>query len=140
MSVRSILSMTLVAVGLSASSASAQPHERWDRRPPPYERQHGPMPPGPHADPRHGPDHRHPGAPPPRFDRADRGPGVGPDRRFYRGDRLPPDYRSRHYVINDWRDYRLSPPPRGHRWVQVGADYALVAIATGLIVQVVLNH
>ncbi len=28
---------------------------------------------------------------------------------------------------------------RGHQWVQVGADYALVMAATGIIVQVLLR-
>ena len=44
------------------------------------------------------------------------------------------------YVINNYRAYHLSAPPRGHQWVQVGADYALIAIATGLIASIVLSH
>lgn len=64
----------------------------------------------------------------------------GPDRNYARGDRLPPPYRGRHYVIDDWRDYRLEAPPRGYQWVQVGADYALIAIATGVISQIILGN
>ena len=29
---------------------------------------------------------------------------------------------------------------RGHQWVQVGTDYVLVAIATGLIANLILNN
>lgn len=93
--------------------------------------------------------HRHVG-PPPRMDfgppgRAnDRGPrfapGYGPRADFRRGARLPLEYRARYYVVDDWRNHRLNRPPRGHHWVQVGPDYVLVAIATGIIVQVLLGY
>ena len=59
---------------------------------------------------------------------------------FYRGDRLPPEYRSRQYVVDDWRGHRLSAPPRGYQWVQSGGDYLLVAIASGVIASIVPNH
>jgi Ni/Co efflux regulator RcnB len=75
-------------------------------------------------------------AEPPR----DRGPGGGPDHAFYRGDRLPREYRERQYIVNDWRDHHLQAPPRGYQWVQVGADFALVAITTGIITQLLLNQ
>jgi Ni/Co efflux regulator RcnB len=42
--------------------------------------------------------------------------------------------------VNDWRSHRLSAPPRGYQWVQVGGDYVLVAIATGIIAQLLLNQ
>ena len=41
--------------------------------------------------------------------------------------------------MNDWRGHHLNAPPRGHEWVQVGSDYVLIAIATGLIASLVLN-
>jgi Ni/Co efflux regulator RcnB len=66
--------------------------------------------------------------------------GAGPDHEFHRGDRLPPEYRHRSYVVDDWRGHRLSAPPRGYHWVQVGGDYVLVAIATGVIMQLLLNN
>src|SRR6185369_8182182 len=66
--------------------------------------------------------------------------GAGPDHRFYRGDRLPMEYRGRSYVVNDWRGHRLSAPPRGYHWVQTGGDYVLVAIGTGIILQLLLNN
>jgi Ni/Co efflux regulator RcnB len=66
--------------------------------------------------------------------------GAGPDNAFYRGGRLPPYYRTSNYVVDDWRGHRLSAPPRGYHWVQTGGDYVLVAIATGIILQILLNH
>ncbi len=66
--------------------------------------------------------------------------GAGPNHAFYRGDRLPAQYRHRNYVVNDWRGHRLSAPPRGYHWVQTGADYVLVAVATGVILQLLLNN
>ncbi|MGS0753888.1 RcnB family protein [Roseateles sp. GG27B] len=77
-------------------------------------------------------------------DRRDRGDqraerGAGPERSFYRGGRLPPQYRNHRYVVQDWRGHRLSAPPRGYQWVQTGNDYVLVAIATGVILQLLLN-
>jgi Ni/Co efflux regulator RcnB len=63
------------------------------------------------------------------------GRAFGSDRRYYRGDRLPPQYRHRHYVVEDWRGHQLSAPPRGYHWVQVGGDYALVANNSGVIRQ-----
>ena len=69
----------------------------------------------------------------------DRGRGAGPEHGFYKGDRLPYQYRGNIYVVNDWRGHRLSPPPRGYHWVQTGGDYVLAAVATGIILQILLN-
>lgn len=66
--------------------------------------------------------------------------GAGPDHNFRKGGRLPSEYRSKQYVVNDWRSHRLSAPPRGYQWVQTGGDYVLVAVATGLIAQILLNQ
>jgi len=55
-----------------------------------------------------------------------------------RGEQLPPRYRTHHYVIENWRARKLSEPPRGHQWVQAGASYALVGIATGVVTEVVV--
>lgn len=62
----------------------------------------------------------------------------GPE--FRRGGYIPREYRNRQYVVSNYRAYRLAPPPRGQQWVQVGGDYVLVAIATGLIANIILNH
>lgn len=57
-------------------------------------------------------------------------------RRWSTGQRLPPSYYARPYVV-DYRPYGLRPPPRGHHWVRVNNDVILVALATGLISQVI---
>lgn len=93
-------------------------------------------------------------------DRNDRGRGdrdrYGPDRyeefrnnpgvrmsspRFSRGDRLPDQYRrDRRYVVDDWQQRRLRRPPRGYHWVRDDNDnYFLAAVATGLILDLMLN-
>ena len=59
---------------------------------------------------------------------------------FRRGGRLPSELRDRHYVVNDWRGHRLSAPPRGYHRVQVGPDYVLAAVATGIIANLILNQ
>lgn len=59
---------------------------------------------------------------------------------FKRGAYIPREYRNRQYVVMNHRTHRLSAPPRGHQWVQVGADYVLIAVATGLIAHIVLNY
>ncbi len=64
----------------------------------------------------------------------------GDYRHFRRGERLSGEYRNRQYMVDDWRGHRLSAPPRGYQWFQTGPDYLLVAIATGVIVQVLVNY
>jgi hypothetical protein len=60
---------------------------------------------------------------------------------YRRGDHLPYQFRQRHHYVNDWRAYRLYAPPPGHHWVRADSgDYLLVAIATGLIVNLLLNQ
>ncbi len=59
---------------------------------------------------------------------------------YYRGGRIPAHYRNRHYVVTNWRAHHLHAPRRGQQWVQVGSDYVLVAIASGVIAQLVLSR
>jgi Ni/Co efflux regulator RcnB len=59
---------------------------------------------------------------------------------FRRGGYIPREFRNRQYYVTDFRAHHLSPPPRGQQWVQVGPDYVLIAIATGLIAHMVLSH
>jgi Ni/Co efflux regulator RcnB len=66
--------------------------------------------------------------------------GAGPDHSFRRGDRLPSRYRNHQYVVNNYREHHLRPPPRGYHWVQTGGDYVLAAIATGVIADLIINH
>jgi Ni/Co efflux regulator RcnB len=62
----------------------------------------------------------------------------GPE--FARGHVIPRELRTHQYVVINPRQHRLSAPPRGQQWVQVGADYVLVAAATGIIASIILNH
>lgn len=62
----------------------------------------------------------------------------GPE--FRRGGYIPREYRNPTYFVTDYRPYHLPPPPRDHQWVQVGADYVLIAIATGIIASIVLGQ
>lgn len=75
-----------------------------------------------------------------RRDYRDSRRGAGPRHDLYRGNRLPSNYNHRQYVVDNWRAHRLSAPPRGHHWVQVGNDYVLAAIATGVIASVLLGN
>jgi Ni/Co efflux regulator RcnB len=61
----------------------------------------------------------------------------GPE--FRHGGYISREYRDRAYEV-DYREHHLSRPPQGHRWVQVGADYVLIAIATGVIANIILNR
>ncbi len=69
--------------------------------------------------------------------RHDNGRHLGQQKQAWRrGDRLPAAYRHQAYYINDYRAYRLAPPPRGYRWVRPYRDqnqYVLIQISTGLI-------
>jgi Ni/Co efflux regulator RcnB len=104
--------------------------QRGDARHPQMQRQH---PPGVAQRPQWAPPHDRP-----MDGHAWR--GAGPDHNWQRGGRLPPAYRTYHYVVEDWRGHRLAPPPRGYHWVQYGGDYLLVAIATGVILQIILSN
>lgn len=75
-----------------------------------------------------------------RVERRHYGYTTGSHYRVQRGAYLAHEYRGSRYVVSDWRGRRLSAPPRGYHWVQTGNDYALVALATGLIAQVLLNN
>jgi len=45
------------------------------------------------------------------------------------------------YVVNDWGYYGLRRPPHGYYWRRSDAgDFLLVALATGIIADVILNH
>lgn len=54
---------------------------------------------------------------------------------------IPVEYRTT-YVVEDWhRDRRLHEPPRGYHWVRSdNGDFLLVAIATGVITDILLNQ
>jgi Ni/Co efflux regulator RcnB len=54
-----------------------------------------------------------------------------------RGAYVPVAYRT--YYVQDPYYYGLSAPPRGHRWVYADGNFVLMALATGLIANVVAN-
>ncbi|MDA8453928.1 RcnB family protein [Acidovorax sp. GBBC 3334] len=151
-----------LALGTTFLSAQAQPYDGVPGRERERERGHGPS----HRDGRHGdrerPGHGHPGhhagprhAPPPAYHAPHAGPrhhsgpppharahgrrGAGPHHDWYQGGHVPPMYRSRHYVVQDWRVHQLAPPPRGYHWVQNGPDYLLVTVGSGVIAQIVFR-
>lgn len=60
---------------------------------------------------------------------------------YRRGEYVPDPYRQRQYYVNDWRAHHLYAPPYGYQWVQAdGGNYLLVALATGLIANLLLNQ
>ena len=75
-----------------------------------------------------------------RYVRHDNGRHLGWYKQsFRRGQRVPVVYLAPRYYVNDYRAYRLAPPPRGYRWVrpyQDSNEYLLVQVATGVIMQV----
>lgn len=132
--------ITAASLGLG-SMAWAQPDNGNRRGPPGLEQPRG------HGQDKHGPKHKQKHKNGHAYGHGSvSGPaqvhvrGAGPDHNFYRGGRLPPQYRSRVYVVEDWRGHRLSAPPRGHEWVQTGGDYVMIAIATGVIAQILLGQ
>lgn len=116
-----VLLASLMVTGMLASSlALAQPP--YDN---PGKGNHG-----------HGSDGHGPKQVPPGHDPEGPGNSANAPGHWRKGDRLPPEYRDRQYVIEDWRAYRLAPPPRGYSWVGVGGDYLMVQISSGLILRV----
>jgi Ni/Co efflux regulator RcnB len=146
--------LTAAALGLSSGWAVAQADDHKDNGGPGQHggASHGNQGPqdkggkgGPQGGPasKVGPSHAAPqahGGPAPMAHAAPHhdGPGAGPDHSFYKGDRLPTDFRHKRYYVDDWRAHHLPRPPRGQRWIQVGGDYVLVSIASGLIFQIVI--
>lgn len=64
---------------------------------------------------------------------------VNPRYRAYwrRGGYVPRAYRG--YYVQDYGYYGLRPPPRGYRWVYADNNFALMALTTGLIAEIVRN-
>lgn len=63
-----------------------------------------------------------------------------PHGEWRKGQRLSSEYRDHEYVVDNWHEHGLRQPPRGYQWVGVGADYLLVAVASGVIAQVMLSQ
>ena len=61
--------------------------------------------------------------------------------RWSRGHRYYRTGYGRTYVVNDYYNYGLRRPPSGYYWRRSDAgDYLLVAIATGIIADLILHH
>jgi len=43
------------------------------------------------------------------------------------------------YIVNDYRAYRLAPPPYGYRWVRNDGNYLLVSIGDNMILDLVVR-
>jgi Ni/Co efflux regulator RcnB len=60
---------------------------------------------------------------------------YGHPHRWERGHR----YYGPTHVVRNYGYYRLRPPPRGYHWVRADDNYLLVAVATGIILDVALH-
>lgn len=56
------------------------------------------------------------------------------------GDQLPPEYRQRQFVVNDWRAHRLYAPPPGHQWVQPEPGNYILIGRNGEIVNMLVGQ
>lgn len=63
--------------------------------------------------------------------------GPIPHRDWHGGERVPGEFRHHNFVVDDWHQHGLNPPPRGYQWVGVNGDYVLAAIGTGIIASIV---
>jgi hypothetical protein len=81
-----------------------------------------------------------PGPPPPSRQGPPPGRGWSHEGWYHRGGYVPRQYRGRHYVVSDWRTYRLPPPRPGYHYIRSdNGDFLLAAIATGAIISIVAN-
>ncbi|WP_064682753.1 RcnB family protein [Rhizobium bangladeshense] len=48
--------------------------------------------------------------------------------------------RRRFSNVNDYRRYRLAPPPRGYRWVRADNDFLLIGITSGIISSIIAGR
>lgn len=142
-----LIASALIALSVAASgSAFAQHDDRGDRRNDHSQQQNNDHNDGPrndrndHNDGSRGNDNHGNNNNNARQYHRDDMRGGGPRHDLRRGQRLNQEYRDNRYVVNDWRERRLSAPPRGQHWVRTGNDYVLAAIATGIIAQVLIGN
>ena len=57
---------------------------------------------------------------------------------WHRGGYVPAGYRS--YYVQDWGYYGLRAPPPGYRWIYADGNFVLMAAASGLIADVLMNR
>ncbi len=70
---------------------------------------------------------------------------------YYHGHPMPPAQFSGHYwhhgdhydgsrnYVSNYQYYGLQQPPSGYEWVQDGSQFVLVAVASGIIADVILG-
>jgi Ni/Co efflux regulator RcnB len=71
-----------------------------------------------------------------RGDRHDNGRHRG----WYKGGHIDRGDWNRGVRVYEYRRYNLSSPPRGYEWRRVDDNYVLAAVATGLIMGLVLAN
>jgi hypothetical protein len=113
-----LIAMT-AAAALLAGTAFAQPYQP--------QQGHGPPPP-PHGGP---PPREQPHGPPPP---AYRGPPPREVHDWHKGEH----YDGRGEAV-DWHREHLREPPQGYEWVDTGGQYVLVAIASGVIADILIH-
>lgn len=60
---------------------------------------------------------------------------------YKKGGHMPSEYRGSRYVVTDWRHDHLREPPRGYHWVRSdNGDFLLVAVATGIIADILAHQ
>ena len=150
-----VLGLSLLASGAAmAAPGNERGHGPQDRAPA-HTAQPAPGKAGPAAH-HAGPQAKgHPGAPghhgaplpPPRPGMA-HGKGPSPHMAPPRGMHNAPVYRTGYrlpahapgVVVRDWRAQGLRQAPRGHEWRRIDGRYLLVAVATGVITDIVLHR
>jgi Ni/Co efflux regulator RcnB len=62
-------------------------------------------------------------------------------REYHRGERIEVVYLEPRYYVDDYEYYHLRQPPRGHRWIRdEEGRFILVAVASGIIADILLHH
>lgn len=65
--------------------------------------------------------------------------GRHADYRYHRGERFD-HYRSRSYIVSDYRRHGWRPPPRGYAYYRTdNGDVVMAALATGIIASIILS-
>lgn len=68
-------------------------------------------------------------------------PGMPvPHSQWKRGHVVDKGYRGDRYWVTDWRARHLPAPPHDHRWLRINGDYVLVAITTGVIMNILTGY
>jgi Ni/Co efflux regulator RcnB len=60
---------------------------------------------------------------------------------WHKGEHIDVVYLQPRYYVEDYRVVHLAPPPPGHRWIRhPDGRFILVAVATGIIADILLHH